>query len=202
MIKYAAQKDVAAVHTYGDSDFAGDQITRKSTSGGLCCLGDHVLKSWSSSQSIIALSTGEAELYALNKASATAMGMKSLLMDLGVELEVKVFTDATTGKAMAVRRGLGKVRHIAVNELWIQERVQNGDIKVIKIKNKYNPADLMTKHLSNLEIVTIMEHLNHEHAQGRSEHAPELAVVGMSTSGTEEGWLRTDVGELYRQESW
>ena len=141
------------------------------------CLGDHVVKSWSSSQSIIELSTGEAELYALNKASATAIGLKSLMEDLGVNLEIKVFTDATTGKAMAVRRGLGKVRHIAVNELWIQERVYLGDLKIVKIKNKFNPADLMTKHLSHGEIVNILEQLNHVHAEGRSDEAPELALL-------------------------
>ena len=62
-------------------------------------------------------------------------------------------------------------------ELWIQARVQVGDLKVIKIKNKYNPADLMTKHLSQAEIVQILEHLNHVHAEGRSDNAPELALV-------------------------
>ena len=96
---------------------------------------------------------------------------------MGVNLEIKVFTDATTGKAIAVRRGLGKVRHIAVNELWIKERVYLGDLKIVKIKNKFNPADLMTKHLSHGEIVNILEQLNHVHAEGRSEEAPELALV-------------------------
>ena len=177
VIKLVSQKDVHSINAYGDSDFAADVVTRKSLSGGLVCLGDHVVKTWSSSQSIIALSTGEAELYALIKASATALGLKSLLEDLGVNLEIKVFTDATTGKAMAVRRGLGKVRHIAVNELWIQERVYLGDLKIVKIKNKFNPADLMTKHLSHGEIVNILEQLNHVHAEGRSEEAPELALV-------------------------
>ena len=84
----------------------------------------------------------------MNKAAATAMGLKSLLADLAVDLEIKVFTDATTGKAMATRRGLGKVRHIAVNELWLQEKMHDGNIKVMNIKNTFNPADLMTKHLS------------------------------------------------------
>ena len=198
VLRYVAQKDVCSINAFGDSDFAGDVVSRKSTSGGLVCLGDHVVKSWSSSQSIIALSTGEAELYALNKASATAIGLKSLLDDLGVHLEIKVFTDATTGKAMAVRRGLGKVRHIAVNELWIQERVHLGDLRIIKIKNKFNPADLMTKHLSQAEIVQILEHLNHLHAEGRSDNAPELALVHGDAEDDEErklGKLKTKSGE-------
>ena len=187
VIKLVAQKDVCSINAFGDSDFAADATSRKSTSGGHVFLGDHVVKSWSCSQSLIALSTGEAELYALNKASATAMVLKSLLADLGVFLEIKVFTDATTGKAMATRRGLGKVRHIAVNELWIQEKIHNGDIRVIKIKNKFNPADLMTKNLAQAEIVQILEHLNHVHAEGRSEHAPKLVPIHKEAQDEGEG---------------
>lgn len=64
VITFPAQKDVCTINAYGDHDFAGDSTTRKNTSGGLACLGDHVVKSWSSLQSSIALSGGEAELYA------------------------------------------------------------------------------------------------------------------------------------------
>ena len=46
---------------YADSDWAGDKVTRKSTNGGLIMLGNHMIKSWSSSQPVIALSSGEAE---------------------------------------------------------------------------------------------------------------------------------------------
>ena len=43
-----------------DLDWAGCGKTRKSTSGGLVRFGKHVLRAWSSSQSVIALSSGEA----------------------------------------------------------------------------------------------------------------------------------------------
>ena len=35
----------------------------------------------------------------------------------------------------------------------------------------------MTTHLSQAEIATIIEQLSHVHAAGRSEHAPELALI-------------------------
>ena len=70
------------------------------------CIGDHMIKSWSTTQSVIALSAGEAELYALNKASATTMGLKSLPAVIGVDFGIEVITDGTTGKAMATRKGL------------------------------------------------------------------------------------------------
>ena len=96
----------------------------------MVCLGDHVVKSWSSTQTVIALSTGEAELYALNKTAATSMGLKSLLEDMGISLDMKLFTDATTGRAIATRKGLGKVRHIAVNELWLQDQIHNKRLSI------------------------------------------------------------------------
>ena len=106
-------------------DVEGDQDTRNSTSRGLLRLGDHSIKSWSSTRSVIALSTGEAELYVLNKACAGGLGAKSLLSDLGLDLDIGVCPGATAGKASASRRGLGKVRHTGINQLWIQEHVQN-----------------------------------------------------------------------------
>ena len=140
-------------------------------------LGDHPIKSWSSTQSVIALSTGEAELYAINKTAASGLGVQSILHDLGIHIDICVFTDATSGKAMASRRGLGKVRHIAVNELWIQEHVQNKTITIKKIKNKFNPADLLTKYLSKAENATIMEHIENMCESGRSSAAPKLATI-------------------------
>ena len=120
----------------------------KSTSGGMTCLGDHVANSWSSTQSVIALSTGEAKLYALNKAAAQSLGLQSLSVAFGVELSVTLHTDATTGRAMAMRRGLGKVRHIAMIRLWFQEQVANNSVSIYKIKNQFNLADSLTKYLS------------------------------------------------------
>ena len=140
-------------------------------------MGDHIIKAWSSTQTVIALSTGEAELYALNKASAQGLGLQSLLSDLGIDLEVRVHTDATTGRAIVTRRGLGKVRHIAVNELWMQEKVAQHLVSIHKIKNKFNLADLMTKYLSKDEIEQIMDYMQHVFMTGRNKDAPELSMI-------------------------
>ena len=56
------QDDPGELTTFVDSDWAGDRITRKSTSGGMVFRGHHLIKSWSSNQQIVALSGGEAEL--------------------------------------------------------------------------------------------------------------------------------------------
>ena len=96
VIKFVAQKNAFSINCYGDSDFAEEQEAKKSTSGGILCLGDHSIKSWSSTQSVIALSTREAELYALNEDCAGGLGAKSLFSDLGLDLDIQDYTDATT----------------------------------------------------------------------------------------------------------
>ena len=94
------------MRAYADSDWAGDKVTRKSTSGGLIMLGNHVIKSWSSSQPIITLSSGEAELYALVKAASQAQGIASLMFDFDKNVCITVHTDSTAALGIVHRRGL------------------------------------------------------------------------------------------------
>ena len=122
VIKFAYQSRGYLLNASTDSDWAGDQRTRKSTSGGIVCLGDHSLRSWSSTQTTIALSSREAEYYGLVKAASISMGIRALLADLGVRTRIRIMTDASAGQAIAARKGLGKVRHIETAMLWVQER--------------------------------------------------------------------------------
>ena len=48
--------------------------------------GNHVVRGWSNTQSIVILSSGESEYYGLVRGSSVAIGTKSLLEDLGVNL--------------------------------------------------------------------------------------------------------------------
>ena len=117
------QDAVRALQTYTDSDWAGDKITRKSTSGGIAFLGTHSIKSWSSNQIVIALSSAEAELYASFKGASQTLGFKSMGADFGDELDACLWSDASAAIAISQRSGLGKLRHIQTQYLWLQERV-------------------------------------------------------------------------------
>ena len=145
---FKRQSSTKFLDVWVDTDFAGCLSTRKSTSGGLITIGDHVIKSWSNTQSVIALSSGEAEYYGMVKGASMALGVRSMLGDLGVSLQIRLRTDASAAKGIATRRGLGKVRHIEVNQLWLQEKVNNGEIQVMKVKGEGNLADALTKALA------------------------------------------------------
>ena len=61
-----------------DSDWAGDRRSRKSTSGGVLMLGNHCINTWSASQQAYALSSAEAEFYAMIEGVTRAKGLLSL----------------------------------------------------------------------------------------------------------------------------
>jgi len=99
--KYKFQEAFKHINIYTDTDWAGCVKTRKSTQGGIAMLGSHCVKSWSSTQAFIALSSGEAEFYGVVKGASVGLGMKSLLADMGVDVHVNVHTDATAAKGIA-----------------------------------------------------------------------------------------------------
>ena len=123
------------------------------------CMGGHVIKTWSKDQSVIALSSGEAELHAANYGSAQALGLCSFANDLGVNLNVNLLIDAKATVGVIRRRGLGKVRHIEVQDLWLQEAVKGKKIQLEKVPSARNTADLMTKPLTRAEIWNHMGNL-------------------------------------------
>ena len=110
-------------------------------------LGNHVIKSWSTAQNVIALSSGEAEYYGMVKGGSVGIGIHSMLQDMGVKRQIRISTDASAAKGIASRKGLGKVRHIEVNQLWLQDKVGKGEISVAKVNGGNNIADALTKHV-------------------------------------------------------
>jgi hypothetical protein len=76
-----------------------------------------------------------------------ALGMKGSMEDLGVELGVQVNTDTSVAKSIASRRGTGRVRHIEVRELWLQDRVAKAELSIVRVSGEHNFADGLTKHV-------------------------------------------------------
>ena len=142
---------------------------------GGCCI-----KSWSSTQSLISLSSAGAEYYGVVKASSVGLGVKAMFKDLGFDLDLEIVTDASAAKGIASRRGLGKTRHIDVHFLWVQERVARGDLSVSKCWGGENPADLMTKYLSRDMISKSMHTFRFKYLEGRADQAPTISNIEVS----------------------
>ena len=97
-----------------------------------------------------------------------------MYMDIGISVGVYIHTDAEAAKGIASRTGLGKLRHIAVHYLWVQERVRSGDICLKKVKGTDNPADLLTKHVDSNKIRKYMETIHLEYRDGRAASTPSV----------------------------
>ena len=58
------QEESEQVTVFVDSDWAGCRRSRRSTSGGVVLFGKHLITHWARTQGVVALSSGEAEMYA------------------------------------------------------------------------------------------------------------------------------------------
>ena len=61
---------------------------------------------------------------------------------------MKPRVDATASKAIASRRGVGRVRHLHTKVLWVQEAVARRELAIVNAAGIENPADMGTKHLA------------------------------------------------------
>ena len=126
-----------------DSDWAGERKTRKSVSSGNIRFGHHLLRSWSKDQSVIALSSGEAELYVTCMAAQQAMGIESMAREQGVDLEA-IFLQMNANAAIGIigRQGLGKVRHLHLSYFWLQDAVRSKQVVLRKVQSGDNMENL------------------------------------------------------------
>ena len=69
---------------YSDADWAGDPVTRKSTSCTLCYVDQFLLTSECRGQGTVALSSGELEMYALGALSAELIFAQAILKEIGL----------------------------------------------------------------------------------------------------------------------
>ena len=100
---------------------------------------------------------------AITKGSVELLYIQNLLKQQGVDLELVVETDASAAKGATSRLGCGKrMKHLDVQELWVQQVVKSGRIKIIKISTVDNVADFLTKPLDNRAIVKTMKVLNYQ----------------------------------------
>ena len=121
ILRYDWQKRQSSIDGYTDSDWGGCTKSRRSTSGAVMMVGRHVIKSYSKQQKVLALSSAEAETNGMVACSAELLGIQACAKDMGMILEGVVYADASAALGIVQRRGVGNVRHIRTQALWLQE---------------------------------------------------------------------------------
>ena len=108
--------------------------------------------------------------------AANALGVSAMLRDIGVAVQISLCTDCSAAKGIASRRGLGKIRHIELCEVWLQSQVAQGRLAVRKVPGADHFADSFTKHSSAERITQTMRCTNRKHRSGRHEILPDVAM--------------------------
>ncbi|KAE8218105.1 hypothetical protein CF319_g7952 [Tilletia indica] len=135
---------------FADADFAGDTETSRSTTGFVFYIHGNPI-SWASRLQVsVSMSTVEAEYIALAEGLREGLWLRNLLSELGYPAQVpfELHTDNEGTRSIADNPEAHKrTKHIALHYHAVRERVNQGEIAVVRVNTDDNPADVSTKHL-------------------------------------------------------
>jgi hypothetical protein len=134
---------VNEVSVFSDSNWAAGP-TRRSTSGGCIFVHGCLITSWARTQPSIALSSCEAEVVALSEAAKEAILVRNVLKEIGFDYCIVAYVDSSSARALCLKRGVGRMKHLDTRFLWLQDLVRDKQLTVEKIATLVNPADVPT----------------------------------------------------------
>ena len=150
-INFTRQHEIS---TYVDSDYAGDQETRRSTTGFLITIGKAPTSWCSKLQHCVSTSTAESEYYSLSECSKYCIWYLNLLNELGYNVEnIKINIDNKAAIYNAQNQSINpKTKHMDIRIHHIRELIKNGKITLKYIRSQHNLADGFTKYLNNTQM--------------------------------------------------
>ncbi len=87
--------------------------------------GKHVIESWPTTQTVVAMTSGEAEYYDTVNGACEGLGVASLYRDwTGLQVQLQVNTDSSATRSIAMHCGVWNARHWEVRALWLQDQVE------------------------------------------------------------------------------
>ena len=78
------------------------------------------------------------------KAASEGLSLQYLIQEVGVQVGLHLLGDSSASHGTLQRLGSGRVKHLQTRQLWLQEKVFNGEVTVQKIPRERNWADLLT----------------------------------------------------------
>jgi len=140
----------APLTIFTDADWGGNKDTHKSTSGYVVCMGTGAV-SWSSKgQTVVALSTPEAEYYAALHCGKEAAWFRSLLTEFGRPPSgaTNILSDnqgaIATGKNPAAH---SRMKQIHLTMHWLRDKIEDSTLSMSYVPTDEMAADILTKGL-------------------------------------------------------
>ena len=170
-----AEKQEHLLEVFSDSDWAGNKSSRKSTSSGTMFLDGQVIYTFSRNQKSVALSSGEAEYYAGASAASDSILLKEAIQFLtGRTCKVNLYLDSSAARGIITRQGVGRVKHLQIRTLFLQELHKQGTLSVHPVGTKENTADIGTKPLSGKRIKLLLHWLGFQDENNEPVGSKEL----------------------------
>ncbi|GJZ60585.1 ribonuclease H-like domain-containing protein [Tanacetum coccineum] len=135
------------LEAYSDSDYAGANLDRKSTTGGCQFLGRRLISWQCKKQKIVATSTTEAEYIDAANCYGQVLWIQNQMLDYGFNfMNTKIYIDNES--TICIVKNLvfhSKTKHIEIRHHFIRDAYEKKLIQVLKIHTDDNVADLLTK---------------------------------------------------------
>ncbi|CAK0864461.1 unnamed protein product, partial [Prorocentrum cordatum] len=127
---FKCQKEPGGLCVYTETDWAADELTRKSTSCKVERYGDHMLDCSVAKQATIASPSGEAEFYGIARAVAIGKQTSQTLRQMGLASDLAAASGSSAARGIGAWTGSGADRHLAIKELWLQEALRNKEFEL------------------------------------------------------------------------
>lgn len=136
--------------SFVDSDWAGDHIDRKSTSGYVIRFYGNPIYWKTRKQNFVTKSSTHAEYIALSEATSEILFVLNLLETFSINVKNKINIYEDNSGALTIAK-LGNLtrnsKHIEVNFHFVNENYKKGVIDIVKISSDENMGDIFTKAL-------------------------------------------------------
>ena len=133
-----------------DSDWAGDSATRQSVPGYHGDVQNVTMCNPSLKQTATSLSSCEAEFYAASACAGELLVLQELFKELHYKVSVRLEMDSDSARHLLQRRGPGRLKHIEIRWLSIQQWTREKRLSGSRVDTKNNTANLFTKHLHGI----------------------------------------------------
>uniref|UniRef100_A0A2N9HC61 Integrase catalytic domain-containing protein n=1 Tax=Fagus sylvatica TaxID=28930 RepID=A0A2N9HC61_FAGSY len=161
-ILFSRQLGTNSIVGYVDADYAGEVDDRRSTTGYVFTLSGGPICWKSTLQSIVAMSTTEAEYMAVAEAAKKALWLKGLVKELGLNQGgVQMHCDSQSAIYLAKNQVYhARTKHIDVRFHKIRELIVTGDIVLEKVHTSENAADMLTKPVTTAKFKHCLDLVN------------------------------------------
>ncbi|GJR41381.1 ribonuclease H-like domain-containing protein [Tanacetum coccineum] len=133
------------LEAYSDSDYAGANLDRKSTTRGCQFLGRRLISWQCKKQTIVATSTTKAEYIAAANCCGQVLWIQNQMLDYGFNLmNTKIYID-NESTICIVKNPMFHSKIIKIRHHFIRDAYEKKLIQVLKIHTDDNVADLLTK---------------------------------------------------------